>query len=919
MGGIVGRERELREVDALLLDAATRALVIEGEPGIGKTAVWRAAVERAEEAGLRVLSCAPVEAEAKLSYAAVADLVDELADAFVDELPEPQASAISVALLRSEPTGAPPDTRTVGTAVASLLKRAASDAPVLVAVDDVQWLDRPSGTALAFAARRLGGVPVSLLLTRRTETSSSALDTALGPDVTRIRLAALSVASIFHIVREALDRSLSRPALLKIEQLSRGNPLFALELARALSDAGRPGEPLRVPDTLGDLVAERLAGLPSATLDALLAAAASASARLSVLRGVLPDDPAEQLAAAERAGLVELADGRVRFRHPLFASAVYSAAGSEARRRCHRQLAAVAEDPEEAARHLALAATEPSEDVANALDGAAARATTRGAPDAAGELSELAARLTPPDRARAAQVRLIAAAEAFALAGDPERARSLLAPVFGEEMEREDRGRALSLLGRISWHEDGFPEAIARLQEALQFLEGPRETAPIRFNLAFAYVSIADPAAASEQARLALEEAERAGEPGLLAEALAVSAMVEFMAGRGTARTKLERALELEDRRRPADLIMRPSSVAAMIAVYEARLSDGCERLYELRAWAFERGDEAAVPFLLDHLAWAEWWRGDLAASERAAEEALELSVQTGSKLNRTAPLVHRAIVRGLRGEIDAAFEDVALATGLFQEVGWTFGLSFAATAAGAINVARRDPAAAAEALAPLIEATEAAGVVEPVWTYFVPDAVEALTALGEADRAERLVDDFEAQARRLGRDWALAESARCRAVILLERGELGDALAAAEDAVARHDSLELPIERGRALLALGRVHRRRREKLLGKQALEAAQAAFEGVGAVLWADQAAEELPRVGLQRRNQTGLTEAEERVARLAAEGRTTKEVAQLLSVSPKTVEATLSRVYGKLEIRSRAELGAWMANRSAAAKT
>ncbi len=294
--------------------------------------------------------------------------------------------------------------------------------------------------------------------------------------------------------------------------------------------------------------------------------------------------------------------------------------------------------------------------------------------------------------------------------------------------------------------------------------------------------------------------------------------IVEFIAGLGTDHARLERALELEDRRRPRQLVQRPSSIAAMIAVCEARLTEGCERLYELRTWAYERGEDASLPFLLDHLAWAEWWRGDFAAAGRAAEEVLELSALTGSKTHGTVPLVHRAIVRGFYGDVDAAFADVSAATALFQETGWTFGLSWAATAAGSIHLALGEMASALEALEPLIVAAEEMGIGEPVWTLFVPDAVEALTAVGQLERAEALLEAFEVQARRLNRPWALAEVSRCRALILAEHADLDGALAAAEDALARQELLELPVARGRALLTLGRVRRRRREKLLAKE-----------------------------------------------------------------------------------------------------
>jgi DNA-binding CsgD family transcriptional regulator len=883
---VVGRQRELAAIERLIegLSSGPRALVLEGAPGIGKTTVWQRALAAP---GVPVLSCRPVEAEAKLAFASLSDLLAPVADA---ELPEPQRHALDVALLRESPRGAPPDRRAVGTAVATLLAQAA---PLILAMDDVQWLDRASAAALAFALRRVGDRPVGVVAAVRVEAEPPADPLALDHafEVERLRLGPLDAAELHDVIRGRLDLALSRPALQRIARASEGNPLYALELARA--GAG-PGEPMAVRDSLAALLTRRLAGLPARSREALLGAAALSSPSIAIIEGALGS--ADGLARAEKAGVIELAGGQVRFTHPLLASAVYASAGEEERRRTHARLAEAVDDLEQRARHLALAASAPDDEVAALLDAAAAGARARGAPDAAAELLERAAALSTTADARRA--RAIHAAEHFFHAGDRGRAREMAEDVLAEGPD----GAALRLLGLIHSEEDSFPEAIALFEQALEH----GDSVALRLNLAFALATTGDAPSALAHADHALALAEERGER---AEALAVRVTAGFVCGQGADWAAFERALELEDRDRPVRLHMRPSALYAQMLVYTGRLAEGRAALREICDWALERGEEAEVPFLMAHVAWLEWWSGNFDAATQTAVRMLALAAQSGSVTTRAIALVHRAVAAGFRGEVEASRADLATGWELMEAAGWTMGKVWVLTASGFLELSLGDAHAAIAALAPLIGQVEAIGVAEPVFAECVPDAIEALAATGELERAEALLALFEPRARALERSWALSCAARCTALLRAARGDLDGALAAAQEAVAT--PIEMPVEHARALIALGAVQRRRRERKAARETLRQAVEELTALGAPLWAERAEAELRRVPIRRSAGPGLTPSELAVAELVAAGRTNREVAQELFISHKTVEANLSRVYRKLGIHSRAELGARMA--------
>ncbi|HET9435790.1 MAG TPA: AAA family ATPase, partial [Candidatus Limnocylindrales bacterium] len=372
MAEVVGRGAELEAGDAFL-DRAARGpavLVVEGEAGIGKTTVWSELVRRAEGRGFVVLAARPALAESSLSLSGIGDLLEPVGSDGFQALPEPQRQALDAALLRAEPAGRPLEGRVLGTAIRNLLERLAVTRPVVVAIDDVQWLDAASATALGFALRRIKDSPVSLLAARR---SREAIPPALvdgrstTPEV--LAIGPLSVGALHHVMKQRLSRTPSRPTLIRVHQASGGNPFFALEIVRLLAEVGEPaaGEPLPVPNDVRELLRRRVRRLPAATREVLLVAATLGVARVSVIAAALGRDIDADLETAEREAMTRTTDGLVDFLHPLLGAAIYREATPGQRREIHGRLAAIMAGTEEGARHGALASPGPDEAVAAPL------------------------------------------------------------------------------------------------------------------------------------------------------------------------------------------------------------------------------------------------------------------------------------------------------------------------------------------------------------------------------------------------------------------------------------------------------------------------------------------------------------------------------------------------------------------------
>ena len=350
-------------------------LLLEGEAGIGKTRLWLTAIEEARRRGYRVLSARAGQAETSLAYAVVADLLEDVDTAVTEGLPEVQRLALDRLLIRGDADGPQTDHRVAAAAVLNTIEILCRDQPLILAIDDVQWVDVCSREVIGSVARRLDR-QVGLLLTELSEEPGHHTEWLQVGQPDRLRrhhVAPLTLGGLHAMLTERLGRSFPRPTLTRIAETSGGNPLYALELARAISGRTPAGEPA-LPASLADVVRRRIQGIDAVVRDVLLAAACVAAPTVDLVASATeqtPENVRRLLEAAEDQGLVESDGVTIRFGHPLLARGVYSEAGPARRRHMHRRLAGVISQPEQKARHLALAATSQDDDTLAALDAAA--------------------------------------------------------------------------------------------------------------------------------------------------------------------------------------------------------------------------------------------------------------------------------------------------------------------------------------------------------------------------------------------------------------------------------------------------------------------------------------------------------------------------------------------------------------------
>jgi DNA-binding CsgD family transcriptional regulator len=912
---IVGRDEELGALRAFVASIAEgpAILVVEGEPGIGKTTLWRAAVAAAREAGIRVAQSSPAEAEAKLAFAALGDLLEGLAVEVVGDLPVPQQRALGAALLWEEVEGRSPDQRTVAVALLNVLRRLAGAGPVLVAVDDVQWLDSSSAAALAFAARRLRGEPIGLLLARRVtgERLALGLDRSVAEGRQhRVEVGPISPAALHCLLHDRLGLVLPSPVLRRLHQATGGNPFFALEVAPVLQRRGRPlagREPLPVPDSLHELIQDRLAGLPALTRVALAAAAALSQPTTTLVEAATGAGGA--LGAAADAQVVGLDGDRVRFTHPLLASAAYASADPKRRRELHRRLAALVGDPEERARHLAAATVGPDERVARALEAAAERTRRRGAPAAAAELAEHACRLTVADRPDDRLRRLLETAHYHFEAGDAARARALFEEAVALAPPGPRRAEALMLLAETQ----GFAGDLRVESDLYRAAIAEREADPAVRCMAEQGLTLnlllqLRPATS----RPAQTSPDGDGNVASPAEWLAWQAVIEVLLARPGALDRARRAVELTRREagpgRPGFFLpaVTPDWICGTLLSWADDLDGARERFERARTRALGLGDEASLPQILRAWSYAEWLGGNWPRAKRLAGEGYEAALQSGQRVQLVTMLGTRALLAASFGRVEDTRRDAEAGLALADETGYLLGGLLCLAALGLLELSLDDPAATHRRLERPVGQAEAAGLREPTVTRFLVDEIEALVALDRLDQAELLLERFETTARALDRASALALAARCRGLIAAAQNDLAGSAAALDRALREHERAAQPFELARTLLTLGHVRRRARQKRPARDALQSALATFEGLGAVLWADKARAELARIGGRPPATGALTPGEVRVARLVAEGRSNKEVASALFISRQTVEGHLKRIYLKLGVRSRAEL-------------
>jgi DNA-binding CsgD family transcriptional regulator len=906
---VIGRERELASVAAFVeaSASASRAMVLEGETGVGKTTLWLAGVEVARGRGHWVLESRPAAAEARLAFAGLGDLLGGVLAEVLERLPAPQADALRVALLL-EQGGVPPNERAVAVAVLSALRALCAVRPVLLAVDDVQWLDSPSAAVLAFAWRRLREERAGLLVASRA--GEAGPGSLVGDErVERLGVGPLSVGAVHRLLHVRLGLVLARPALLRLHEVAAGNAFFALELGRAFERREATlaeGRLPPVPERLRELVRERLAVLPAATREALAAAAALSRPTLALVAAAAGAEASVRPALAAR--VVGLEGDRLRFSHPLLAAAAYEDLDALTRRDLHRRLAALVDDEEERAGHLALAASGPNEEVAGALERAAEHARRRGASAAAAELCERARRLTPTNAGADAHRRMVAGARYRFAAGDTAGARTLLERALAGDSPGPLAAEALVALSLVHLYEGDQPKAAALAQAALAETGAPdRVRAEAAMCLASALLFLReDLQRAHGHAGRAAQLAARAGDVSLRANSLGTKALIECQLGRSEAEDTLHAAAALADAQPDERVLAWPAYQHATFLLWTDGAPDALTMLRGLQEQARARGDESATPVILAYVALADYLLGRWPDAARVAEEGYQLALQTGQRPHQALALSERALVRASLGREAEARADAERALAFAGERGMMVARIHSAWALGLLELSLDRPLEAAQQLAPLRQRLLAAGVGEPGAIRFVPDEIQALLALGRPDAAEPLLDWLERRGRSLRRASALAAAGRCRGLLAAAHGDDEAALAAYERALAAHDQVWMPFDRARTVLALGATHRRAKRRSAARDALGQALAEFERLGAALWAQRAQTEIDRIGGRAPARAGLTPTQRRLAELAAEGRSNKEIAAALFITPKTDHTQLSRIYGKLGVHSRTAL-------------
>jgi len=917
---IVGREPELEQIGRFLdaIPNGPSSLLIEGEAGIGKTTLWLAGVDRGIERGFMVVVTRCGQSETKLSLTGLGDLMAPLLDEALPKIPPPLAAFLEIALLRVESRGSAPDRRAICLAALEVLRVATASTPLILAVDDLQWLDPSSARVLEFCVRRIQNEQLGILASLRVgneDADAPALEPAMPAGrLHRLAVGAMPLTELSRVIRTRSNADLPFPVVRRVHAAAAGNPFFALEIAREIvrDGAAAVGEELPLPSDLTDLLRRRVAGLPRTTRDALLIAASTSRPTLDVVRSAsgLGDRTDAALARAESTGVLHIGGGTIRFTHPLLASTVYVSATTQERRSVHRRLAEHVEDPEERARHLALSSVSPDARIASVLDEAAAHARSRGALDSAAELLELARRLTPSGDVVEQRLRTVQAAQHSFDAGDAAKAWALFEEVIAATPPGIEHARVLFSLAAISWMD--MLRVGELCEQARREAEGDAELlAAIDEHLAWVGIYRGNLADASHHAASSMEFTQGITDPEVRAATMSTFAMVEFLAGHPP-QDLMGEADRLQDLGSGDALGIEATTYTA------SRVNHGLQLLWagdlsaartileqELSEYE-KRGRYLFRDEILCYLAELECRAGNLDAAARAAEEAFDIDVESG----RVSGLAHmrfpKALVAAYRGDVGRARSDAE--EGIRQTLRYEdiFDANCHRSVLGFLELSLENPEGAHGWLEPVVRFLQDAGIAEPGVIPCLPDEIEALILLGDADAAENLLGVLERQGRSLDRPWALAAAARCRGLLFAARKDLDAARDALELAMVQHERVGQPLELGRTLVVTGEVERRAKRKRAARVPLQDALRIFEGMGAELWVERARRALERVGGFTGAAGELTPTERRVAELVADGKTNREVANLLFVSVKTVEANLSRIFQKLDMRSRAEL-------------
>ncbi|MDT0381981.1 LuxR family transcriptional regulator [Streptomyces sp. DSM 42041] len=923
----VGRTALLAALEARV--AAGGSAVLTGPSGIGRSTVLEAVAASATARGELVLRASGAETERWLPYAGLADLLGQVPVGLLAALPEPQRSALYGVLLRDRQTT---DAGGQGQSVCrlawrGLLGRCAADRPVLLVVDDAQWLDGPTVDALRYAARRLTGLGVRAVTAGRWPEGMAAGD---GGSATWTPTPASVVVPLPPLAPDELAELFAQyglPARVAntLHADSGGNPYLALALAGAFTDRiPRHWRPAPLPQRVHDMISERLATLPDRARETLLTAAFATRPTVDLLRRAGRAEAEHDIRLAAAAGLLVAEGGTVRFTPPAVGTVLAEHAAAAHRAEVHTALAAVVPDAAGRVRHRALAAPGPDAALVRSLVTAAEAAARQGSHRMAAELYLLAADRTPAEPAgQSARLEwLVAAAEAGASAALPALVHRAADAVLAADASRAQRTRVRIALLDLSGQ--GLSEMDEVFAAALLDADGdPALMGPLRLRISWSALVDGRPERSGREADAAAGHARAAGDTTTEAMALGVRATVSVITGRDDHRAVLDRALRLPEPPLNGWLHASPRFVAARFAVFEDRLAEAREELLRMLALV-ERGSGEEVVHVLRSLAEVSVRTGRcrdaLDFADRAVRITEEASLSPGpawwdaAVAELAGGSVGRAVAYAESGLRASTQERDAIYRGRHLHV------------LGQARMRGGDVRGGVETLLRIETLERGQGVCSPLALRWHGDLASGLAALGETDRAEEVIRAARAavgsRARGVG---VTAQLDRAEAAVRAARGDADTALELLGDAARRFEELGQPLERGHCLLERARVDRRRRRHAAARAAVAEALELFTECGARPWAEQAGRSLDRLGAgtsPARQGTGahedrdpaprrvLTDNEARIAALVGEGATNQEVAARMFLSVKTIEASLTRIYRKLGIRSRTQLGTWL---------
>ena len=902
---LLGREHERQEIEVALVRARSgrsAALAFVGEPGIGKTVLLDYAAERA--AGMRQLTARGVESEAQIPFGSLLELLRP-ALALLDQIPGPQAMALEGALALRP--GSAQDRFAIGAATLSLLAVFAETAPVAVLIDDAHWLDESSAQALLFAFRRLVADPIAVLITVR-EGESSLLD---GADLRMLQIGGLTTDEIAELLPE-----ISHDTATRLRSATAGNPLAVLELASDIQDlAYAPdGAPMIVSARISRAFLRRASVLDEPSRRALVLAAVSESGDLALLARAASQLGIDlsALTAAESTGLLALQAGVVEFRHPLARSAIYANAPLAERRDAHRAVATVLpdRDGDRRAWHLAAAAAGTDEAASAALEQAGGRARDRSAYASAAAAFERGGRLAADVQRRARLLRR--SAEAAWLAGSADRAIALLDEARTDASDPGTTVEIDQLAGHIATRRGLVMHGCAILTATAERAD-PELAVAMLGDAAIACLYAGNAAEMLSVAKRA--RAHLSSSASLRSRFLAATTMgmAQILGGDGEAGAEeIREAISMAEGSAALrdDLELFPW--LAMAPMFLRQTGRGRSLLDRTLATARARAAIGALPFVLNLVA------RDLATGHRTAEaeatyrEAIDLARESGQLTEVALGLSGLAWLQARHGAEEDCRTSAAEAIRLCADLGMGLPQIWATAALGELELGTGDVATALEHFQSLQRLLQELSITDADLSP-AADLVEAHVRLGRKDSARAVADDFAVAAAAKGQPWSLAKSMRCQGLL----APVDAAAPLFERALSLHEETPDRFEAARTRLAYGEHLRRTRNRLLAREQLRAAAEIFEGLDAHPWAERARAELAATGetrLRRDISTidKLTPQELQIAVHLTAGRTTRETAAALFVSPKTVEYHLRHIYQRLDIHSRDELAQVLAS-------